>query len=208
MAHLVVSPILFLISAPSGAGKTTVSHRLLGSVSNLERVVTCTTRAPRGGEVAGVDYHFLDRQTFEQRVAAGEFLEHAEVYGNRYGTLKSSVTDRLNAGVNVLLAVDVQGAAAIRAVAELDSAIGRALVSVFLMPPSLEELGRRLRGRKEDTDEVVARRLGVARREMEQWREFDYVVVSDGMDDDLASMAGILSAERRRTGRTRELRVE
>lgn len=199
------SPVLVLISAPSGAGKTTVTRRLLASTPGMERVVTCTTRPPRGGERDGVDYHFLGRPEFENRVAAGEFLEHAEVYGNRYGTLKASVLNRLEAGVDVVLSVDVQGAESIRAVASEDVAMGRALVSVFIMPPSIEELERRLRGRNEDSDAVVARRLALAREEMEHWRHFQYLLVSGTMDEDLMAMQRILAAERMRTQRMRVL---
>lgn len=199
------SPVLVLISAPSGAGKTTVTRRLLASTPGMERVVTCTTRPPRGGERDGVDYHFLGRPEFENRVAAGEFLEHAEVYGNRYGTLKASVLNRLEAGVDVVLSVDVQGAESIRAVASEDVAMGRALVSVFIMPPSIEELERRLRGRNEDSDAVVARRLALAREEMEHWRHFQYLLVSGTMDEDLMAMQRILAAERMRTQRVRVL---
>ena len=205
MVQSEATAVLLLISAPSGAGKTTVSQRLLAVTSGLERVVTCTTRPPRGGEKDGIDYHFLDRATFEGRVAVGEFLEHAEVYGNRYGTLKSAVMDRLGAGVDVLLSVDVQGAEAIRSVASTDEALRRALVSVFIMPPSLAELERRLRGRNEDSAAVVARRLDVAREEIGHWRHFQYVVVSGTMDEDLGAMRGVLSTERRRTERIRTL---
>lgn len=197
------SPVLVLISAPSGAGKTTVTQRLLAATPGMERVVTCTTRPPRGGERDGVDYHFLGRTEFENRVAAGEFLEHAEVYGNRYGTLKASVLNRLEAGVDVVLSVDVQGAESIRAVALEDVAMGRALVSVFIMPPSIEELERRLRGRNEDSDAVVARRLALAREEMEHWRHFQYLLVSGTMDEDLMAMQRVLAAERMRTHRMR-----
>jgi guanylate kinase len=197
------SPLLVLISAPSGAGKTTLASGLLAATPGMERVVTCTTRPPRGGERDGVDYHFLERSDFERRVAAGAFLEHAEVYGNRYGTLKSSVLDRLEAGVDVVLSVDVQGADTIRAVATKDDAIGRALVSVFIMPASVEELERRLRGRNEDSREVVERRLALARDEMEHWRQFQYLLLSGTREADLASMQRILLVERMRTHRMR-----
>lgn len=207
MARCATSPVLVLISAPSGAGKTTIALRLLETTPGMERVVTCTTRAPRGGERNGVDYHFLDREEFERRVAAGEFLEHAEVYGHRYGTLRASVVERLEAGVDVVLSVDVQGASSIRAVAEADAVLGRALVSVFVMPPSLAELERRLRGRQEDSDAVVARRLAVARDEIEQWRRFRYVLISGTRDEDLAAMQRLLAVERMRADRIRSLTV-
>jgi guanylate kinase len=203
MDTLQTSPLLVLISAPSGAGKTTLACGLLAATPGMERVVTCTTRPPRGGERDGVDYHFFQRDEFERRVAAGAFLEHAEVYGNRYGTLKSSVLDRLKAGVDVVLSVDVQGAETIRAVAAKDEAIGSALVSVFIMPASVEELERRLRGRNEDSDAVVERRLALARQEMEHWRQFQYLLLSGTREEDLASMQRVLLVERMRTHRMR-----
>lgn len=201
------SPLLFLVSAPSGAGKTTVGRGLLESVPGMVRAVTCTTRAPRVGERDGVDYHFLAPGVFEARVAEGAFLEHAEVYGNRYGTLKSEVLRRLGAGNDVLLSVDVQGAGAIREAAATDPDLDRALVSVFIMPPSVAELERRLRGRAQDGPEVIARRLAEARAEMDRWPGFDYVVVSGSMEEDLASMLRILGVERLRSRRIRELTV-
>lgn len=207
MSTRIVHPVLLLLTAPSGAGKTTVSSRLLGSVPGLERAVTCTTRPPRTGERDGLDYHFLDRSNFERRVAAGEFLEHAEVYGNRYGTLKAEVWSRLEAGRDVLLSVDVQGAETIRETAAGDPALASALVSVFLLPPSVAELERRLRGRAQDSAEVIARRLAVAREEMDHWRHFDYVVVSGTMESDLASMQRVLEVEKLRSTRVRRLEI-
>lgn len=202
-----VSPLLLMIAAPSGAGKTTVGQRLLATTPGLVRAVTCTTRPPRPGERDGVDYHFLDRPVFERRVAAGDFLEHAEVYGNRYGTLKEEVRHRLEAGSDVLLSVDVQGAEAIRSTAAADPVLGKALVSVFLMPPSLEELARRLTGRNQDAPEVIARRLSAAREEMGHWPHFDYTVVSGSMDDDLAAMQRVVGVERLRSRRILRLEV-
>jgi guanylate kinase len=202
-----VSPLLLLITAPSGAGKTTVGQRLLATTPGLIRAVTCTTRAPRPGERDGVDYHFLDRTIFDRRVAAGDFLEHAEVYGNRYGTLRDEVCARLADGADVLLSVDVQGAEAIRARAAEDRVLGDALVSVFLMPPSEGELGRRLTGRRQDAPEVIARRLAVAREEMEHWPHFDYTVVSGTMEEDLTAMQRLVAVEKLRSRRTRRLVV-
>jgi guanylate kinase len=205
-----VSPVLLLVTAPSGVGKTTVGSGLLASVPGLVRAITCTTRAPRTGERDGVDYHFLAPADFAARLEAGEFLEHAEVYGNRYGTLRSEVLRRLDEGSDVLLTVDVQGAETIRnrARSGSDERLGRSLVSVFIMPSSLAELERRLRGRGQDTEEVVARRLGVARSEMEAWPHLDYVVVSGTREADLAAMQGILAVERLRSGRTERLVVD
>lgn len=208
MMELVASPVLFLISAPSGAGKTTVGQELLRTVPGLERAITCTTRAAREGERDGIDYHFLEVPAFERRLAAGEFLEHARVYANLYGTLRSEVLNRLSAGADVLLTVDVQGAAAIRRTAAADPTLGPSLVSVFLMPPSVAELRRRLCGRNQDSAEVIDRRLGMAREEMGRWREFDHVVVSGTVSEDLARMQCILEAERLRTSRIRSLTID
>lgn len=196
-----MTPVFLVISAPSGAGKTTVSTALLESNPNLRRVVTCTTRAPRAGENDGVDYNFLPLPVFEQRIAAGEFLEHAEVYGNRYGTLKSSVLDLLRGGFDVIVSVDVQGVAAIQECGLSDAAIGASLVTAFLCPPTLSELEKRLRGRGTDAESVVARRLATARQEVERWSTFDYIVTSGTREQDLSRMQSILDAERLRTRR-------
>lgn len=208
MSERVVLPVLLVISAPSGAGKTTVCRSLLETEPALHRVVTCTTRTPRTGEQAGVDYHFLTAEDFVARAAAGEFLEHANVYGNRYGTLKGEVLGHLRAGRDLLLNVDVQGAESIRAAAEADRELGASLVSVFLMPPSLAELERRLVGRNQDSAEVMARRMAAARSEMEHWPHFDYVVVSGTPAEDLAAMRGLWSTERMRSKRTHRLVIQ
>jgi guanylate kinase len=201
MSHHPAGPLLILISAPSGGGKTTVCQQLLTRHHELTRVVTCTTRAPRPGEQDGVDYHFLQETAFEQRVQAGEFLEHASVYAHRYGTLRTSVLDRLRQGHDVLLNVDVQGAAAIRATAEVDHELARALVTVFLGPLSLVELETRLRRRGTESEPVLQRRLGSARRELACWRSFDYLVISRTMAEDLRRLEVILEAERMRPTR-------
>lgn len=198
-----MTPVFLVISAPSGAGKTTVSNGLLAANPALRRVITCTTRPPRAGERDGVDYHFLDLPGFERRLAAGEFLEHAEVYGNRYGTLKSSVLEKLRAGNDVILSVDVQGVAAIQNAAAADAELAASLVSVFLTPKSLAELAHRLRGRAADPDAVIERRLATARQEAAQWDRFDYLVISGTREEDLQRMQGILDAEKLRSRRCR-----
>lgn len=197
------APVLLLISAPSGGGKTTVCQQLLATVPGLERVVTCTTRPPRRGEQDGVDYHFLTLATFEARLARGAFLEHAEVYGHRYGTLKDEVLARLREARDVLLNVDVQGAANIRHLARTDRELRAALVTVFLTPPSVAVLAERLSRRGQDAPEVVKRRLAAARREIAAWAEFDYLVVSSTVAEDLRRVRGIFESEKLRTGRTR-----
>src|SRR5689334_20742707 len=179
MSTPVANSLLILISAPSGGGKTTLTAQVLASDPNTVRAVTCTTREPRPGEKDGVDYYFLDSADFLKRVQAGNFLEHATVFGNSYGTLKSEVLSKLRSGRDVLLNVDVQGAAAIRDRAEDDGELKRSLVSVFLTPPSMDVLEQRLRNRGTDSPAVIQKRLGVARQEIAQWKNFDYLLISD-----------------------------
>ncbi len=195
------SGVLLLISAPSGGGKTTVCTSMLTRNPALKRVITCTTRSPRTGEVNGEDYHFLTMAEFERRMAAGEFLEQALVYGNRYGTLRSSVLDTLRSGSDVLLNIDVQGAASIRKVAEGDPEIRSALATVFLTPRTLVELESRLRGRGSESEEVVARRLAAAPAEIAEAVHFDYLVVSETREWDLRRVQSIYEAEKARRPR-------
>lgn len=203
MADPVSTSLLVLISAPSGAGKTTLCQQLLATRSNMTRAITCTTRAPRAGENDGVDYYFLGAADFQKRVQAGSFLEHATVYGHSYGTLKAEVLDKLRTGNDVLLNVDVQGAATIRARAAADDELRRALVSVFLTPPSMAVLEGRLRNRKTDTEAVIQRRLAVARQEIAQWQDFDYLLISRTIPEDLARTQGIIESEKMRVARAR-----
>jgi len=196
-----LSPLLVLLSAPSGGGKTTVQLQLLAARPDMARVITCTTRDPREGEKDGVDYHFLDAGSFLKRVQAGNFLEHATVYGQSYGTLKSEVLGKLRQGKDVLLSVDVQGAAAIRARAEEDAELKRALVSVFLTPPSVAVLEARLKKRGTDSAANIQKRLSVARQEIAQWKNFDYLLISDSIAEDLRRMQAIIEAEKMRTAR-------
>lgn len=196
------TPIILLISAPSGVGKTTVCQGLLGAQAGLQRAVTCTTRPPRNGEVPGVDYHFLSAAEFGQRVGQGEFLEHAEVYGRHYGTLKAEVRSRLEAGFDVLLNIDVQGAASVRCAAATDPVLAAALVTVFYTTANLSEMETRLRGRAADSEEVIQRRLAEARVEAARWREFDYLVLSGSREEDLRRMRVIFEAEKLRRHRS------
>jgi len=197
------NPLLVVISAPSGGGKTTLCNQLLAARPDMTRAITCTTREPRGGEQDGVDYYFLDAGSFLKRVQAGNFLEHATVFGHSYGTLKSEVLGKLRSGRDVLLNVDVQGAATIRKCAEEDSELKRALVSVFLTPSSLTVLEERLRKRGTDAAPVIQKRLGVARQEIAQWKNFDYLLISRSVREDLAGMQAIVEAEKMRTGRSK-----
>ena len=177
-------PVLLVLSGPSGVGKTTVAHRLLEANSNLQRMVTCTTRAPREGEVDGQDYHFVTEDDFLTQIRAGGFLEHAEVYGNRYGTLKSSVQEALAAGRDVLIVNDVQGALALSLMARQDNALGKALQTLFIVVPDVAELRARLEERATDEANTIEDRLAIAEAEMQQQGQFDHVIVSSTREAD------------------------
>jgi len=192
------SGILLLVSGPSGSGKSTLCRRL-ESEGDAEFSVSCTTRPPREGEVDGRDYHFLTREEFTRRAGEGEFLEHAEVHGNFYGTLRREVVDRLDAGTDVVMDIDVQGAAQVRACE--DATIRRALVDLFVMPPDERELEARLRGRGTDSEEVIALRLRNAIEEMAHWPEYRYRLVSATREEDYGRFKALLVAERMRVAR-------
>ncbi len=196
------SPLLIVISAPSGGGKTTLCEQLLAARPQMTRAITCTTRPPRGTERDGVDYYFLDAEAFLKRVQAGNFLEHASVFGNSYGTLNSEVLGKLRQGRDVLLNVDVQGAATIRERAQSDAELRRALVTVFLTPPSMAILEKRLRKRGTDAEAVIQKRLAVARHEIAQWKDFDYLLLSDTIAEDLRRTLAIVEAEKLRSVRS------
>jgi guanylate kinase len=196
-----LSPLLVLLSAPSGGGKTTLCQHLLAARSDMTRAVTCTTREPRVGEKDGVDYHFLDAGSFLKQVQAGNFLEHATVFGNSYGTRKSEVLNKLRQGKDVLLSIDVQGAATIRARAEEEGELKRSLITVFLTPPSITILEQRLKKRGTDSLATIQKRLSVARQEISQWKNFDYLIISDTIQEDLRRMQSIIEAEKMRSAR-------
>ena len=188
--------VALVVSGPSGAGKSTVCGQLLTAIPEMHFSVSCTTRAPRNGETDGVQYYFLSRTEFERRIAADAFLEHADVHGNYYGTLRSEVEPFLECGQDVLLDIDVQGAAQLRQRAG-NSLTGQSAVYVFIEPPSLAELERRLRGRGTDCEEVIQRRLLNARREMAVSGDYDHIVVNDEVPLAVGRLEAILDAARR-----------
>ena len=202
MSETKPSPLLIVISAPSGGGKTTLCKQLLAANPGMVRAVTCTTRPPREGEEDGVDYYFLDASSFLKRVQAGNFLEHATVFGHSYGVLKSEVLNKLRQGRDVVLNVDVQGAATIHDRAAEDPELNQALVRIFLTPPSLAILEERLKRRGTDTPGAIQKRLSVARQEIAQWKNFDYLIISTSIAEDLRQMQSILEAEKMRVRRS------
>ncbi len=192
-------PILLLVSGPAGCGKTTLCDRMLEAFpQEISRAVTCTTRAPRGNEQDGVDYFFLTHEAFEAGVQNGDFLEHAQVHSNRYGVRHAQVESILATGKNVLLNLDVQGAATVRKLAATNTRIREALISVFIMPPSVEELRSRLTGRGTDAPDEIERRMCVALDEMKRWSEYDYCLVSGDRESDFARIRAIYAAAKMR----------
>ena len=191
---------MLVLSSPSGAGKTTISRKLLEREAGLAMSVSVTTRPKRPGERDGVDYTFIDQAAFERMVAEGGLLEHATVFGNSYGTPRAAVAQALDQGRDVLFDIDWQGTQQLRESARED------LVSVFVLPPSTEELERRLHARAQDPEEVVRARMAKAADEMSHWPEYDYVIVNTDIEASVAAVREILHAERLRRERQIGLR--
>lgn len=191
--------VILILSSPSGAGKTTIARLLLEEENEgekrLEMSVSVTTRPRRPSEISGRDYEFIDEPSFQKLVREGALLEHAEVFGNWYGTPKAPVDRALSAGRDVLFDVDWQGTQ------QLDRAVRGDLVSIFILPPSMTELERRLRGRAQDSDAVIAGRMTKAAAEISHWREYDYVLVNNDVQVCLAQVRAILASERLRRSR-------
>ena len=183
---------LYIFAAPSGAGKTSLVKALLDGYAGIEVSVSHTTRAPRQGEVDGVNYHFTDVAAFNAMVNAGAFLEHAQVFDNFYGTARANIEERLAAGLDVILEIDWQGARQVRE--QFPDSIG-----IFILPPSRQALEERLRGRGQDGDEVIARRMRDAESEISHYGEFDYLVINDDFATALVELAAIVTAQRLRT---------
>jgi guanylate kinase len=188
--------LLFIVSAPSGAGKTTLVERLVEQTARLKMSRSYTSRAAREGETDGVDYNFVSRGHFEGMIASGDFLEWAEVFGNLYGTCASDTERMLAAGCDVVLVIDVQGARKVRQ-------LGIESTTIFVMPPSFEILEQRLRGRSKDVEPAIQRRLQVARDEVASFTEYDYVVINDALTAAVDRLRSIVTAERARLHRMR-----
>ena len=188
--------LLFIVSAPSGAGKTTLVERLAERTAHLKMSRSYTSRAARQGEADGVDYNFVTRVHFEGMIAAGEFLEWAEVFGNLYGTCAADTERMLAAGDDVVLVIDVQGARKVRS-------LGLPAITVFVMPPSADVLEQRLRGRSKDSETDIQRRLQVARQEVASFTEYDFIVVNDRIEAAVERLQTVVLAERSRLNRMR-----
>ncbi len=195
-----INGVLFILSAPSGAGKTTLRNGLQ-QTPDFTYSISCTTRERREGEVEGVDYYFLSEEAFEEKVAAGEFLEHAVIHGNRYGTLRSTVLASLREGGDVVIDIDPQGAAQIRACE--DAEIREAFVDLFLLPPSLSELRRRLEARGTESSQQIETRLRNAEEELAQWPHYRYAIPPGTVEEVLASVRAVMQAERMAVHRLR-----
>ena len=180
---------LFVIVAPSGAGKTSLVSDLLKRDGHIKLSISYTTRAPRAGEENGRDYHFVDRATFENMIAAGDFLEHANVYGNYYGTSRRWIDRELAGDHDVLLEIDWQGARQVRR-------LFPHMVGIFILPPSLAELERRLEGRGKDSRNTIARRMASAREDVSHVLEFEYIIVNESFDSALADLMSVVRAAR------------
>jgi guanylate kinase len=191
-------PLLLVVSAPSGAGKSSLCNRLVEKFPEMIYSISCTTRAPRGNEQNGVHYHFLSEEEFCARMERGEFLEHALVHGNHYGTLKQTVIDALSQGLDIIMDIDVQGAKQIRLACEAmddESVIKKSLVDMFIAPPSMEELQRRLCGRATDSEEVIAKRMRNATDEMKHQPYYKYTVINDDFEKAVAEICEIIARE-------------
>jgi guanylate kinase len=201
MIELPVRSLLVVVSAPSGGGKTTLCERLMAEFHPLVYSVSCTTRAPRDGEQDGTDYYFISESEFQRRVEAGEFLEHAVVHGHRYGTLRRFVEKGFASGRDVLMDIDVQGASQIRDTLRTlpeNDALRRGFVDIFIAPPSIEVLRKRLLLRGKDSDIVIERRLQQAEKELLRWPDYRYLIVNDRLDASYDQLRSIIVAEHRR----------
>lgn len=187
--------LMIILSSPSGAGKTTLTRGLLSENQNMMMSVSATTRKPRPGEVEGRDYYFVGKEEFSAMIDDGEFLEHAKVFDNYYGTPRGPVETSLNEGMDVIFDIDWQGAQ------QLTQAASDDLVKIFILPPNMQELEKRLRSRAQDSDDVIAKRMSKSEAEISHWAEYDYVIVNNDIDLAMAELSAIVIAERQKRKR-------
>ena len=208
-------PLVVIVSGPAGAGKTSLVNSLLTGSQHCVRAITSTTRAPRRGEINGVDYHFLSPEEFQRSLKAGDFIENASVYGQSYGMPKQNISVAFADEKDLLINIDVQGASTIRKRAKRlklkdlgyekagEASLSEILITVFLMPVSVSQLQERLKKRGTDAPETIQQRLAAVPKEIQRWTEYDYVIRSGALSDDLAKLEGIITAERMRAKRLR-----
>ncbi len=193
-----------IVSGPSGAGKSSICALVRREMTDIRFSVSCTTRPPRPGESHGKDYYFISHEEFRARIGNGEFIEYAEVFSNYYGTLKSEVMDCVTRGEDVFLDIDIQGAMQIRGAAASDPLLARCAEFIFVVPPSLEELERRLRDRKSDSEEQIRQRLDKAAYEISFWKKYDYLLVNSRLEESARGMAALIRTLRAATKRMPE----
>lgn len=196
--------VLLIVSGPSGAGKSSICSRVRSEMPELRFSVSCTTRQPRKGEQHGKEYYFISREEFEQKISDNEFIEHAEVFGNRYGTLKSEVTKYILQGEDVFLDIDIQGALQIKKAAIENELLRKCAEFIFITPPSLSELEHRLRERASDSEEQIQQRLAKAGYEISFWHEYDYMLINDVLETAVAEMKSLIAMTRKSTVRIKE----
>ena len=195
--------VALILSGPSGSGKSSISREIMRRYPELSFSISCTTRQPRGTEKDGVDYYFISREEFQRKIEQDLFIEYAEVHGNYYGTLKSEVLDRVAGGTDVILDIDVQGAGKVRELCRKDKMFADCTEFVFVVPPSCQELEKRLRGRGTDAEEVILKRLANSKQELARWKEYNYLLINDDFESAVEHFDALLLAFRMSTKRLR-----
>ncbi len=193
-----------IVSGPSGAGKTSICQRVRQEMADIRFSISCTTRGPRPGECDGRDYYFISHEEFRKRIADGKFIEHAEVFSNYYGTLRSEVLDSVMCGEDVFLDIDIQGAMQIREATAADPLLARCAEFIFVVPPSMAELERRLRGRESDTEDQIRQRLAKSAYEISFWKKYDYLLVNQQLENSVREMMALIRTLRSATKRMPE----